>query len=437
MKIIDKFHKMELDYSLFELGKEINLPVWDIFRHYVYLKYYYPEKDRQNLYVPKKLSFSDYFYLAYHLVRFIFKVLFNNRSNIVLTSSRYIDSNGKSFDKSALSIIEVLSKKCLVLEPIVGKNLAYTYIYDFNSGFRKIFIRKKIPIEYYDKLNKALINIFGKSLISYEEVNNVFHRFKSDYFFYKTLFSYMKPKKLFIAIGNPKAALMTAKELYIPTHLIQHGSIEFDDVQFSYPSSIKNNSNVLFSQYLLTYGDFWGRNINIPVAKIIPIGNDFFYSKPNYTSDNSILVISTIVHGRELSLLTKNLAILRPDFRFVYKLHPGEFQLYNDYVAFFKGNINVSVLTNEIDTSILVANAQLVIVIVSTVLYEALNNNKKVAIYKKINYEKYLSISNLPNLYFFDNPEEIFDILQKDSIPSEVNFYKPTDYALIKQIIES
>ena len=49
MQLIHKFHKMESENYLFELGKEINLPLWDIIRYSVYVKYYYPEKDRVKL----------------------------------------------------------------------------------------------------------------------------------------------------------------------------------------------------------------------------------------------------------------------------------------------------------------------------------------------------------------------------------------------------
>lgn len=56
MQLITKFHKMELETELFELGKEENLPVWDILRYHVYIDYYYPEKERQNVSIVKKHS---------------------------------------------------------------------------------------------------------------------------------------------------------------------------------------------------------------------------------------------------------------------------------------------------------------------------------------------------------------------------------------------
>ena len=154
----------------------------------------------------------------------------------------------------------------------------------------------------------------------------------------------------------------------VTKYLLQHVLIEFDEIDYSYPPYISICYNILFPKYIFTMGDYWCENLNVPAKRIIPIGNDFFYSKPKKQCDNSVLVISTIMHGRELSLLTKQLANIRSDLKFVFKLHPNEFQLYNDYVNYFKENTNVSIITNKTDTSILVAKSQLVILIVSVVL---------------------------------------------------------------------
>jgi hypothetical protein len=426
---------MEADNSLFELGREIHLPIWDIVRYSVYLKYYYPQEDRENLSIAISHPFSHIFYLTINVFLFLFKMFFLKGENIVISHSRYINSKGEYFDKSALSIIETLGSNCLVFEPLLGKKSAYSFIYDFCFVFRMFFISKKFPLEYYSRINEVLINNLGENLISYEEIKKLYHNFNSDHLFYKLIFSFMKIKKLFISTGNPKGILLAAKDLGIITYLLQHASIEFDEVDYSYCSGISTYSNILFPDYLLTFGEYWCKNINVPAKGIIPIGNDFFYSKPNTPCDNSILIISSIIHGRELSILTKQLANLMHDQKFVFKLHPREFHLCNKYIDFFKENTNVIVMTNQTDTNLLIAKSQLVVLIVSAVLYEALNQNKKVAVYKKVNYRRQESLANFHNIYFFDYPAEIFNILQKVAIPSEVEFYKPTDYVVLKKIL--
>lgn len=431
MQLIHKFHKMELENNLFELGKEINFPIWDIVRYSVYVKYYYPKKDRVKLSEDVKHGFRDYFRIAIKLIIFVFNVFRKKSDTVILTASRYIDKEGKYYDKSAMPIINALCDNYLVVEPILGKEVAYNYMYDFCDVLRRFSKSKSIPIEYFAKINTVLIETFGDSLISHGEINLLVKNFRSDYLFYRTFFSLINNNKLIICTGNPKASIIAAKELNIETYLVQHAGIEIDEVDYSYPNGITSKSSILFPDYILTFGDYWCKDFNVPAKKIIPIGNDYFCNKPKIELDDSILVISTIVHGGELSKLTLALAIERPELKLVYKLHPNEFHSKGEYVEYFKDITNVSIISNEIDTTILIAKSQLVVLIVSAVIYEALNQNKKVAVFKKINYKRQLHLSQFENLYFFDKPEEIVEILDQEIKQNNVSFYKKTDNQFI------
>lgn len=436
MQLIHKFHKMESENNLFELGKEINLPLWDIIRYSIYVKYYYPEKDRIKLSESVKHGFKDYLRIVIKLITFVFSVFRKKSETVILTASRYIDKEGKYYDKSAMPIIKALEGNYLVVEPILGKEVAYNYMYDFCDLLRRFSKKKNISNEYYAKINAVLIETFGDCLISYDEINLLVRNFRSDYLFYKAFFSLINNKKLIICTGNPKASILAAKELNIETYLVQHAGIEIDEVDYSYPNDITSESSILFSDYILTFGNYWCKDFNVPAKKIITIGNDYFCNKPKVELDDSVLVISTIVHGGELSKLTLALAIERPDLKIVYKLHPNEFLSKYDYVEYFKNNINVSIISNEIDTTILIAKSQLVVLIVSAVIYEALNQNKKVAVLKKINYMRQLHLSKFENLYFFDLSEELFDILEKKEEMCKSDFYKKSDLNLIKSIFQ-
>ena len=154
-------------------------------------------------------------------------------------------------------------------------------------------------------------------------------------------------------------------------------------MKLTIPTLMKSHLILLFSEYVLTFGNYWCKNFNVPAKKIISIGNDYFFCKPEVELDDSILIVSTVVHGIELSKLTIKAAKERPDLKFVYKLHPNEFQFKNEYFDYFKNNSNVYIISNEIDTTILIAKSQLVVLIVSAVIYEALNQNKKAAVLKK------------------------------------------------------
>jgi hypothetical protein len=434
MQLIHKFHKMESENKLFDLGKEINLPLWDIIRYSVYLKYYYSEKDRVKLSEPVKHDFKDYFRILIKLLSFIFTVFRKNSKTVILTASRYSNNEGKYYDKSAMPIINALNGNCIVVEPILGKEVAYDFIYDFSDSLRRFSRSKNISDEHFTKINDVLIETLGIGLISYDAINLLVRNFRSDHLFYKAFFSLINNKNLIICTGNPKASILAAKELDIETYLVQHAGIEVDEIDYSYPSEITPQSFILFPDYVLTFGEYWCKNLNVPAKKIIPAGNDYFCNIPKVDLDDSILIVSTIVHGGELSKITLRAAKERPDLKFVYKLHPNEFQCKSEYVEYFKKDVNVAVISNEIDTSVLIAKSQLVVLIVSAVIYEALNQNKKVAVLKKINYKRQLHLSQFNNLYFFDLPEELFKILSEDKVISKVNFYKKTDNDKIKQM---
>ena len=126
----------------------------------------------------------------------------------------------------------------------------------------------------------------------------------------------------------------------------------------------------------------------------------------------------------------------RKDLNFVYKLHPNEFSYVEEYVSYFIENTNVKIITDQVDTSTLISQSSLVVLIVSTVVYEALNQQKKVAIYKKINFERQLHLLECPNVYFFNNEDDAFGILDQEVISNESNYYKETDLLSIKRIFE-
>src|ERR1035437_10028634 len=108
MQLIEKFHKMESENNLFELGKEINLPIWDIIRYSVYVKYYFSKDNRQKLEEPYSHPLSHFLTLFPKLLKLIVSVLFKNGKVIVFTASRYKNKYGQYFDKSALPIIGIL-----------------------------------------------------------------------------------------------------------------------------------------------------------------------------------------------------------------------------------------------------------------------------------------------------------------------------------------
>ncbi|MBV5341810.1 MAG: hypothetical protein J0665_20025 [Deltaproteobacteria bacterium] len=437
MELINIFHEMEIDEKLFYIGDDIGLPVWDIIRYNVYVRYYYPKKERDIYSSNSKLLFSDYGILIPDTINFMLKMFLVKGDNIVLTNSRYYNLNRKRYDKNALPIISELGNNCLILESIIGRKYAYKCLYDSYLFFRKIRCSVMLPYAYYVKVEQALEKYLKVNLFSYSEANKIYNNFISDFKYYNFIFKSKKTKKVFIATGNPKAIILAAKRNNVKTFLLQHAMIEFDCVEYSFPEEISLNDNILFSDYLLVFGKNWCKGINVPVKKILSIGQNMSCGMLSVISDNSVLIISTIIHGGELKILTKELSVLLPQIKFVYKLHPNEYKLYDDYVSYFKDNNNVSVLTDQVSIDKLIALSQLVILIISSVLYEALSQNKKVAVYKKLNYSKLFRSGEYKNLYSFDSAYEVKQIISEPYFVDEIDFYQPLNYNLIRELCKN
>ncbi|MBN1462950.1 MAG: hypothetical protein JW922_04645, partial [Paludibacteraceae bacterium] len=286
-------------------------------------------------------------------------------------------------------------------------------------------------------IEDALINTFGDLKISYDELNKLYNFFLKDYRYYRFYFKLKGVKRLFLVQnGIQKGLFAAANSLGIEIFELQHGSFGKDHLAYSYPSSINPASNIFVPNYLLTFGKSWGKNMNIPM-RVIPIGNDYFTSShPKVISDDSVLFVSSIIHGEELSKLAVSLSRKYPNRKINFKLHTNEYFKISFYESLFKDYPNICILKNEKDLSELIANSTLVVLINSTVLYEAINQKVKVAIYKKINYLSQSDTFKLPNVYLFDNLDELQKAIDAEKKESDVVFFEKFDQELFYKLIK-
>ena len=438
--LIKNFHDVEKDSNLFDITDATGYPIWDILRYSVFLSYYYPEKVIKRLNIKTPKSKTQFLLFTREFVRFFFRMIFLKKGKILIqTASRFKKGENKYYDRSSIAIIELLKDNKVVLETNLREKYEYETIYDFSFFSRRFYRSQDLNIEIYDRVSSAFKKKIGKFSLTYEDINSVYHRFQSDVFFYSILLKRIVPKKIFTSVGNPKAIIWVARSRKIPIYLLQHAGILYEEVEYSYPAFVETSANVLFADVLFTFGSYWGKDLNIPVKKIEALGNDYYYfNKREENTQNNILVISTIVHGEFLSQLVLEYSRLHPELYFVFKLHPDEYHLTDYYYNYFKKNKNVKVSVDEFDTRDLILQSKLVILIVSTVIYEALNQNKKIAIYKKLNYERNNHLSSFDNVYFFEDTCQLDIILNKkikaDSA-NQVKFYSPFKESIIQKYI--
>lgn len=440
--LIDDFHEMEEEAKLFDIVDQNNIPIWDILRYNIFLKYYYIDECNTRIAIANKKNSKNYFAFIFCVVKFIYTLLFPKKKKfLVQTTSRYF-KNKLYYDKSLHDLVDFLDSDYLALETHAKSKTAYDSIYDLTTFYRRIHRTPNLDKQIYQCVCNALLSKFDVCKVTYEELNIIYHNFLSDAYLYNILIKRLSPKNLLLSAGNPKAIIWIARKYDIKIDMWQHAVISNEDIGSSYPKFINNASNILFADRLFTYGPYWGEGVNIPVKQIIPIGNSHFSNQKITKTDLSakknknVLIISTVVHGVSLAGFIGEYSKVHEDFDFIFKLHPNEFNMKDFYVDYFKINPNVKVVTSEVDTTDLLLDADLVVLIVSTILFEALDMNKKVAVYRKLNYKRNESLQPYPNLYFFELQEELDKILEYEVQKNahSKKFYIPLDKNILPSV---
>ena len=422
---VDKFHAMEMKYGLFDFSGEE--PYWDIVRYTVFCKHYM-DSDARVMIENKTIThhWKELLIVVKSFFVLIWKIFFCKYNHLILTCSRYkfFEKEDYWYDNIAYPIIQKYHN-ILCMDMYFVQKTPYHKVFDFSNVIIRTMHGNYMPRVLYDRIDKALIETFGENRVVYDELNILVKTYLGQLSFYRMVLRCFKPQNVIVSRGNPKAIVKACQERNIPCILLQHESIEKDEINWSYPRGITRSSNILFPYYAVMFGTYWGKNVNAPVGEYIYIGNDDKFKRMVVPCDDSFCVISSIIHGVLLKSIVKDIATERQDLKFVYKLHPNEFHLKNEYVSFFEGQNNVRVVSTEESTPVVIARSRCVIAIVSGCVYEALHAGKRVGIYKRLNFERQLSLLPNDNLFFFDGVEDFLSQYDKPVSELKESYYMP------------
>lgn len=433
--LCDDFFKMELECELFNLKDDMVDQFWDVVRREVYMEYYHRGHAAGNSHKNEVKS--------YRLVRLI-SAIFQDLSyyisklgvrSLVISNTRYVDAMGLQFDKASDNIISALGSDAFIMNQ---RTQGIKYKYRFTSGILLGYFINKYKRYSANECNKnriheSLIKYLGEDLLPKGLIDNAYRGFLAKRAYFDFLFTVKRFKTVFfVQNGNLKGMVAAAKKHHIKTIEIQHGSFEVSHPAYSYPSGISySDSQILMPDYMATFGPYWGHNFNLPVNEILPIGNDFYYQTPKRAvPENHIVIVSSSVHSTFLIPFTSQLATRYNNINIYYKLHSGE-DVDNDV---FKEYTNVNIITEQYNATELIYKADLVIAVNSTVLYEALNFNRKIAILKVLDYEGQRSLFNLPNVFLIDTIDDIKEALDSQVIDGSLDFFTPFNEELFKAI---
>jgi Capsule polysaccharide biosynthesis protein len=406
----EKFLEFESKNDLFQL-EEDGIHVWDVLRHHVFVEYSWDNYiDQAPLKEPALRMLRRILRRAGYLIIFLFR---KRRPNLFFIHSRDRTPDGRFLDRNANDLLERIGRDSFLLETFEGDGVRYAYPVDlinpasiFNRLY-KLFYKNKDYSWLVDKINSELGLRWNNAI-----VNRHMRYFRSEGLFFKWVFRLKKIKRLYVSFHSQKSHYYAARLCGIESIEIQHGVMDYGHLDYNYPPEIVAGGKVHCPDLLLTYGAFWSREINYPVKKVLAIGNSIVSrigrtERPLASGPLTLLFISADVFGVKLSELAIEYVQLHPGSTILFKLHPNQFSRRKEYLDRFRQYPAVRVLTNEQSTGDLMLHCDAVVLIQSTIAYEALQAGVPVFIYKRMTYFRHGHLFDHPNVSLIDDAQEI------------------------------
>jgi hypothetical protein len=405
----EKFLEFEQTNDLFSL-EEDGLPTWDMVRYLVYLDYMWDNFQEQR-HKPRKLALvSSQLRRLRSLVAFLFR---KPQPNLFFINSRDRLPDGRYYDRNANDFLQRMAGESHILENFENPEGKYLYpvsLFNFAYIFKRIyylFYRLRDYSGLAEKINGELGLHWDN-----ERINKVVGHFRGERLFYKWLFRFKRTKRVYVTFAVPKALYCAARECGVESLEFQHGIIDRGHIAYNYPAAIADQKRVYCPDVLLTFSDFWCQDTHYPVGRIVPIGNTILadVETTDKTFDPKNLVmgfISADVFGQSLAELALEYIRLHPQDHIFFKLHPNQFSRRKEYYKLFHDYPNIKVVTNEQPTERMVASCDAIVLIQSTIAYEALQAGIPVFIYKRMTYYRHDHIFNSPNVRLIDDARQI------------------------------
>lgn len=266
--------------------------------------------------------------------------------------------------------------------PARTENLRYLDLIDYGGTLqRKLGLRSpSIPNEVVSQLENAETEIqrrFDVDIDLVAEARKALHVRNTTLPLYERLLDRVDPEVVVLVVSYGDETLIEAcKRKEIPVVELQHGVIYDHHFGYSYP---EDETKTTFPDYLLTFGEFWNENARFPIPddRVIPVGYPYLEQRLDKYDDvepaEQLLFISQGTIGRELSQFALKVhEDDRIEDEVVYKLHPGEYDRWEDeYPWLAKSDMRV-IDESEPPLYRLFAESSAQIGVGSTAVYEGL-----------------------------------------------------------------
>ena len=207
-----------------------------------------------------------------------------------------------------------------------------------------------------------------------------------------------------------------AEKLGVKTIELQHGIMGDGHISYNfYDSDIKKD---FFPDYVLTFGDYWKDSTRFPIDSdnIISVGFPYLNLKykeleKNNKSSNTVLFISQGTIGKKLSKLAcqleKRIERENINYDIIYKLHPGEYDRWEEEYPWLKDSEIEVIDSNEYSIYHYMINARIQIGVSSTAVFEGLKFGLETYIFNVGGSERMKDLIENGNAKLIDDANEI------------------------------
>lgn len=388
---------LETKYQLFD-WKINDVYIWELIRADIFLRL---EELEKNESFQENNSLNLYKKLYSFFLRFIRNGIFRNpffrlkRGGVLIFESgrkylhkdRYVDIYTYFLEEEIKNKKEKFQKveTNYKYDLLNGKlsNSSHIDFINFASKIHAKFINVKFSNDeeiFIDRIIKEIQLGVKISIPLKDIIISSIRYFKAQHFYYSLLLKKCKPSRVYVVNYVDYFALISvAKKLEIICIELQHGLIIEESLIYHFPN-VKDGSLKYFSDIFYVWKDFNLITGKLPISEANIISNPYNHLenmrneyKHVKTNPKVVLVASQPYYSNYILMYILKNASQMNDYKFYYKLHPMQFECFEEsYLAKkVKKLNNVIVLKNEISVYSLLKEAKFTIGIFSTLLYEA------------------------------------------------------------------
>ncbi|MFQ2448618.1 hypothetical protein ACK3ZY_02300 [Aeromonas caviae] len=425
--LTSSFHRVETEHNLFY--KKYNSEyIWDVIRFDVF----HALQNRPLLLKrPGKAKVFIKTIISKALQAICLVSLVLSRRKILICKTSRTKSQSGYFDSYSAPITDSLKNNEyfeIELYHLAGGyfNQRFLFNYDINHTLPLACLKDILAV-----LKLEFPSLYREDVLI-QVINNSYNKYLVEYAFYNNVYKYGSIEKTFIVQnGIQKGLLHAAIVNNVGTVELQHGYVGYTHLAYSYPQSILPD-NVYTPNEFWAFSDFWYQEIYMPKTEFKVLGCD--YADLADIKGTAILFISRDNHHKILLDFLLHISA-NTERKIIYKLHPNQACEFLGIKEGLSHLSNVDVILNEISVSACIEKSSDVVCIQSTVVFEALQSNRKVICIKKADYVHSALLEKNNNYYAIESVEEAVHIINnKESMDEHFVFFEPINKNLMKEL---